>query len=113
MAGKATHPMKQHRLKQISLRLGMALLIGLIGAGCGTGSSAAPSIDKLTAADVVRLAEVEQVLARLRDRYAVLGAGEAFLLDRLMPHWKAKAIPGKTALEELLTEVACCRVFFK
>lgn len=56
--------MKQHRLKQISLLLGMVLLIGLTCAGSGTGSGTAPNIGELTAADVVRLAEVEQVLAR-------------------------------------------------
>jgi hypothetical protein len=179
--------MKQHRLKRIALLLGVALLIGLTCAGSEAKSTLAPSIGELTAADVIRLAEVKQLLARFgreiwpgwsqspplllrkgefdylighpsppeaferipgasigaqpvyrrmghlvpvpaattwevtgvwcvavpasiptgpRDRYAILGAGEAFLLDRLMPDWKAKAIPGKTALEELFAEVA-------
>lgn len=55
---------------------------------------------------LAQLSDPASIPTGLRDRYAILGAGEAFLLDRLMPNWKAKAIPGKTALEELLTEAA-------
>jgi proline iminopeptidase len=50
----------QQRLKLI----GVALLVGLICAGSRAGSNVPPSIGELTAADVVRLAEIEQVLAR-------------------------------------------------
>jgi hypothetical protein len=41
-----------------------------------------------------------------RDRYAALGAAQAFLLDRLHPGWKRLAIPGGASLESLLRDVA-------
>ncbi len=37
-----------------------------------------------------------------RGRYYLLGAGQAFLLDRLLPDWKTRALAGKQALETLL-----------
>jgi len=40
----------------------------------------------------------------LRGRYYLLGAGQAFLLDRLMPAWKTRVLSEKIALEELLQE---------
>jgi hypothetical protein len=40
----------------------------------------------------------------LRDRYAAFGAAQALLLDRLAPGWKARAIPGGEALDEILRE---------
>ena len=55
---------------------------------------------------LTQLSDPASIPTGLRDRYAILGAGEAFLLDRLMLDWKAKAMPGKTALEELLAEAA-------
>jgi hypothetical protein len=39
-----------------------------------------------------------------RGRYYLLGAGQAFLLDRLMPDWKTRTLNEKSALEELLRE---------
>lgn len=39
-----------------------------------------------------------------RDRYAALGAGQAFVLDRLYPTWKSRALPGGESLEALLQE---------
>lgn len=41
-----------------------------------------------------------------RDRYAAFGAAQAWLLDRLLPDWKTRALPGNIALEELLSEAA-------
>jgi hypothetical protein len=37
-----------------------------------------------------------------RGRYYLLGAGQAFLLDRLMPDWKTRALTQKQSLETLL-----------
>ena len=39
-----------------------------------------------------------------RGRYYVLGAGQAFLLDRLMPAWKGRVFNEKLSLEGLLQE---------
>jgi hypothetical protein len=39
-----------------------------------------------------------------RGRYYLLGAAQAFLLDRLMPDWKTRALSEKLALEGLLQE---------
>lgn len=39
-----------------------------------------------------------------RGRYYLLGAGQAFLLDRLMPGWKTRALNEKESLENLLQE---------
>lgn len=44
-----------------------------------------------------------------RDRYAALGAAQAFLLDRLHPGWKPLAIPGGASLEALLRDVVAGR----
>lgn len=44
-----------------------------------------------------------------RDRYAALGAAQAFLLDRLHPGWKRLAIPGGASLESLLRDVVAGR----
>jgi hypothetical protein len=39
-----------------------------------------------------------------RGRYYLLGAGQAFLLDRLLPDWKSRVLKEKIALEDLLRE---------
>jgi hypothetical protein len=39
-----------------------------------------------------------------RGRYYLLGAGQAFLLDRLLPEWKTRVLKEKIALEDLLQE---------
>ena len=44
-----------------------------------------------------------------RDRYAALGAAQAFLLDRLHPGWKRLAIPDGASLESLLRDVVAGR----
>lgn len=41
-----------------------------------------------------------------RGRYYLLGAGQAFLLDRLMPDWKTHVFEEKLSLEQLLAEMA-------
>ena len=40
-----------------------------------------------------------------RDRYAALGAAQAFVLDRVFPGWRARALPGGASLESLLRDV--------
>jgi uncharacterized membrane protein (UPF0127 family) len=45
------------------------------------------------------------VASGARDRYAALGAAQAFVLDRLHPGWRAQAIPGGASLEALLRAV--------
>jgi hypothetical protein len=39
-----------------------------------------------------------------RGRYYLLGAGQAFLLDRLLPDWKTRVLDEKLSLEDLLQE---------
>jgi len=39
-----------------------------------------------------------------RGRYYFLGAGQAFLLDRLLPDWKSRVLSEKISLEDLLQE---------
>jgi hypothetical protein len=41
-----------------------------------------------------------------RGRYYLLGAGQAFLLDRLWPDWQARALRDKQSLENLLEQAA-------
>lgn len=58
------------------------------------------------------LAQVDDPVAiptGTRDRYAALGAAQAFLLDRLHPGWKRLAIPGGASLESLLRDVVAGR----
>ena len=43
-----------------------------------------------------------RIRSGVRDRYALLGAAQGFVLDRLTPGWKAQALPGGAALETLL-----------
>jgi uncharacterized membrane protein (UPF0127 family) len=58
-----------------------------------------------TWADSTRwLADLGSVPGTLRDQYYELGAAQAYLLDRLMPGWQARALPGGESLEALLTE---------
>jgi uncharacterized membrane protein (UPF0127 family) len=48
------------------------------------------------------LDDIASVPGTVRDRYYELGAGQASLLDRLMPGWQWRAMPGGEALESLL-----------
>ncbi len=51
-----------------------------------------------------QLTDPASIATGLRDRYAAFGAAQAFLLDRLQPDWKSRALPGGTSLEALLRE---------
>jgi uncharacterized membrane protein (UPF0127 family) len=79
-------------------------LMQLAGSPDYTGAIHYPNSAETWQEFLAQLSDPASIPTGIRDRYAILGAGEAFLLDRLMPDWKAKAIPGKTALEELLAE---------
>lgn len=60
--------------------------------------------------DLMRqLASPSAIASGPRDRYAALGAGQAFVLDRLVPGWKKRALPGGTALEDLLRDARADR----
>ena len=50
------------------------------------------------------LDDLSSIPGTIRDRYYELGAAEAYLLDRLMPGWHARALPGGESLEVLLRE---------
>jgi hypothetical protein len=63
-----------------------------------------PEPDETWQSFLDQLAEPAQIPGGLRDRYYVLGAGEGFLLDRLMSGWKAQAMPGGATLEGLLEQ---------
>ena len=43
-----------------------------------------------------------RIRSGVRDRDALLGAAQGFVLDRLTPGWKAQALPGGAALETLV-----------
>jgi uncharacterized membrane protein (UPF0127 family) len=48
------------------------------------------------------LDDIASVPGTVRDRYYELGAGQASLLDRLMPGWQWRAMPNGESLESLL-----------
>lgn len=53
--------------------------------------------------DAIRwLDDLSSVPGTVRDRYYELGAAEAYVLDRLMPGWQTRALPGGESLESLL-----------
>lgn len=54
---------------------------------------------------LAQVREPASVATGARDRYAALGAAQAFALDRLHPGWRARAIPGGASLEALLRDV--------
>ncbi len=62
-----------------------------------------PSSDQVRQAFTSQLANPASITTGLRDRYAVFGAAQAWLLDRLQPNWKTHALNSGLALEELLT----------
>lgn len=56
-----------------------------------------------TWADAIHwLDDLSSVPGTVRDRYYELGAAQAYLLDRLMPGWHPRALPGGESLESLL-----------
>lgn len=81
----------------------LALAVG----GEPTGASAGltlPSGDRVWDAFLAELRDPPALPMGLRDRYAAFGAGQAFLLDRLEPGWKPRAMPGGEALDQLLRQ---------
>lgn len=57
----------------------------------------------VTWADAIRwLDDLSSIPGTVRDRYYELGAAQAHLLDRLMPGWHTRALPGGESLEALL-----------
>ena len=48
------------------------------------------------------LDELSSVPGTIRDRFYELGAAQGYLLDRLMPGWQPRALPGGESLEALL-----------
>jgi hypothetical protein len=63
-----------------------------------------PDADATWEAFMDQLSDPTQIPGGLRDRYYAIGAGEAFLLDRLMPGWQPQALPAGVALEDLLAQ---------
>jgi hypothetical protein len=53
---------------------------------------------------LAQLADPASVPGSHRDRYYVLGAGQAFLLDRLVPGWYERALADGVLLDDLLQE---------
>lgn len=53
---------------------------------------------------LTQLRDLPAVASGVRDRYAAMGAAQAFALDRLHPGWKRDAIPGGASLEALLRD---------
>ncbi len=56
------------------------------------------------AAFLDQLAAPEDIPGGVRDRYYVLGAGQGFVLDRLLPGWQDRALIDGTPLDTLLAE---------
>ena len=50
------------------------------------------------------LADLPALPGTLRDWYYEVGAAQAYLLDRVMPGWKERALPGGESLEDLLSQ---------
>jgi uncharacterized membrane protein (UPF0127 family) len=60
---------------------------------------------QVTWADAIQwLRDLSSVPGTLRDQYYELGAAQAYLLDRLMPGWQGRALPGGSSLESLLRD---------
>jgi hypothetical protein len=49
-----------------------------------------------------QLGNLSSVPGSLRDWYYLLGAAQGFVLDKLLPNWKAQVLPKGQSLEELL-----------
>ena len=72
---------------------------GFLGLGAGYPEAEATWEDA-----IAWLADLHQVPGTLRDWHYELGAAQAYLLDRVMPGWQPRALPGGEALEDLLAE---------
>jgi hypothetical protein len=63
-----------------------------------------PSAGKIWLDFLAALADPVTSPDGFRGRYYLLGAGQAFLLERLMPNWKTRVLNEKIALADLLRE---------
>lgn len=63
-----------------------------------------PLTDEVWSALLNQLSDPASVPGSHRDRYYVLGAGQAFVLDRLMPNWHERALVDGVPLITLLAE---------
>jgi hypothetical protein len=52
-----------------------------------------------------QLADPGAIPGGIRERYTAMGAGQAFLLDRLLPGWQVRVLDDGLALEDVLAEV--------
>jgi hypothetical protein len=80
--------------------------IGLIRKAARTGETPFdyPTEDEVWKQFVADLSQPTASPDGFRGRYYLLGAGQAFLLDRLMPDWKTRVLDEKLSLEDLLQE---------
>lgn len=63
-----------------------------------------PSADEIWSEFLDQVRDPTTIAGGLRDRYYVLGAAQAFVLDRVSPGWRPRALPGGQTLEDLLIE---------
>ncbi len=52
-----------------------------------------------------QLADPGAIPGGIRERYTAMGAGQAFLLDRLLPDWQVRVLNDGLAFEDVLAEV--------
>lgn len=74
------------------------------GADGAPGMRVVPTEGTTWAEFLAQLRDPAAIPGGLRDRLYVLGAAQGFALDRLLPGWRARALPGGEALEDLLAE---------
>lgn len=65
-----------------------------------------PPPDRVLQDFAAQLADPASITTGLRDRYAVFGAAQALLLDRLQPDWKTRILTGSLALDEVLSQTS-------
>ena len=71
----------------------------------GTGNASSIAYSDNTWRDFLnQLSNPASIRTGLRDRYAAFGAAQAFLLDRLTPDWKSRALPGGASLDNLVAQ---------
>jgi hypothetical protein len=78
--------------------------IGLMRQAARTGETPFdyPTEDEVWKQFVADLSQPTASPDGFRGRYYLLGAGQAFLLDRLLPDWKSRVLTEKQSLETLL-----------
>lgn len=80
--------------------------VGVEEAASASGLEPYPQPEQVREEFLRQLSDPASIPGGLRDRYFVLGAAQGFVLDQLMPDWKARTLPGGEALEDLLAEAA-------